>query len=330
MYNNFRTDLLIELSRNFDTETIGKILKAVDIASSKYAFTIAKNELVTTDKSNETTVSTYLMVKRMEGLSENTIKNYSYALKNFFDYFPKSFENITANDIRVYLYAYKADRNCSDRSLDKTREYICRFFHWCKAEGYIERDPSDTVKPIKHEVKERSFLTQEELERIREACETLREKCVVEVLYSTGCRISELANAKLSDINLDAGEIYLFGKGKKHRTSYLNAKAVIAIKKYLETRNDDCEYLIISSIKPIKGITRSSLEKIIKTLASRAGLDWVTPHIFRHSTATQALNGGMPVQEVQKLLGHERIDTTMIYAKVIDDSVRNSHKKYIV
>lgn len=330
MYNNFRNDMLIGLSKDFDTDTIRKIMQTVDTVAVNYSFGVQETAVVPYDDSIKQMCATYLMVKRMEGLSDCTIKNYGYALNSFFEKNTKPITSITANDIRVYLYAYKTERGCSERSLDKNREYICRFFKWLKAEGYIDADPSENLKAIKYEVKQRKAMTQEELESIREACTTLREKAIVEVLYSTGCRVSELVTATRDDVNWAEKTIHLFGKGKKHRTSYLNAKSVRALQKYLESRTDDNPALFVSDIAPHDAISSSTIQSVIKALSERAGCTHVTPHTFRHTTATHGVQSGMPIQEMQKLLGHESINTTMIYAEVVDKSVRESHNKYIV
>lgn len=330
MYNNFRNDVLINLSNGFDTESIQKIMKAIDMAAINYMFEKQTTAIATYDDTIQNLCATYLMVKKMEGLSDLTIKNYGYAIKGFFEHNGKAINSITTNDIRVYLYAYQTERGCSERSLDKVREYICRFFKWAKAEGYIDNDPSENVKGIKYEVKPRRAMSQEELESVRDACRTLREKAIVEFLYSTGCRVSELVGINRNDINWEEKTVHLFGKGKKHRTSYLNAKSIRALEKYLAARTDDNDAVFVSDIAPHNRISSSTVENVIKAVSERAGCPDVTPHTFRHTTATQGAMSGMPIQEVQKLLGHESISTTMIYAEVVDKSVHESHNKYIV
>lgn len=330
MYNNFRNDVLIKLSAAYDTEDIQKIMMAIDSVAVNYVFGRQQTAVATYDDTIRHLCTTYLMVKKLEGLSELTIKNYGYALNGFFEHNSKNLNEISANDIRAYLYAYQVERGCSERSLDKTREYICRFFKWANTEGYIDNDPSDNVKAIKHEVKPRRAMTQDELEAIRESCETLREKAIVEFLYSTGCRVSELVGVTKDDINWEDKTVHLFGKGKKHRTSYLNAKSIRALEKYLAARTDDNPQLFVGEIAPFNAITTSTVEKVVKKLASKSGCTHVTPHTFRHTTATHGVQSGMPIQEMQKLLGHESINTTMIYAEILDNSVKESHNRYIV
>ena len=165
------------------------------------------------------------------------------------------------------------------------------------------------------------------------ACETIREHAIIEFLYSTGARVSELTVIKKSDINWYDKSVRLFGKGKKHRISFLNAKAEVALKKYLELRDDDCEYLFATIKRPYRNLSKDGVEKIVRNIARRASDSvgkHITPHILRHTTATTALQSGMPIADISKLLGHESIDTTMIYVKSSLEDVRAGHKKYIV
>lgn len=278
-------------------------------------------------------VKIYLVCKRIEGLSEQTLKTYMQHLRLFFAAMMKPLPEITANDIRVYLFRYQRERGCSDRSLDKYRGYFFSFFSWATDEGYLERNPMRTIPPIKYEKKPRQHLTQLELEYLRCACRTPRDKAVVEILYSTGCRVAELAAIKLSDIDWNSGSVHLFGKGKKHRDSFLNAKAEVAVRAYLATRNDDCPYLIVSERKPYRPLKTAAIQKIVRKLAERVSGQIpkpVTPHVLRHTTATTALQSGMPITDISRLLGHSKIDTTLVYAHTSLVDVQNGHRKHVV
>ena len=176
-------------------------------------------------------------------------------------------------------------------------------------------------------------MTQIELEYIRKACNTLRDKAIVEFLYSTGCRVSELCGVKKSDIDWTNKSVHLYGKGKKHRTSYINAKSEITLLTYLESRDDSSDYLFVSERKPHGQLKRDAVEKVIRQIAERASNNIqkpISPHIFRHTCATTALNNGMPIEDISKLLGHESISTTIIYSKVSMESVQSNHKKYVI
>ena len=169
------------------------------------------------------------------------------------------------------------------------------------------------------------------MELVRDACKTYREKAIIETLYSTGCRVTELARLKKTDVDFQKGEVYLFGKGNKHRISYLNAKAEVALKKYLFSRTDNDPALFVSDRNPYHGIQKTTIEQIVKKIGQCSGIGRrVFPHLIRHTTATDALERGMNVTELQKILGHEKLNTTMIYAKVCQENVKYSHRRYVV
>lgn len=330
MYNQLRNDVLVELS-NLDTDTLNRVLQALDQAAGRYEITRKETSLTVYGGELPEAVKIYLVCKRMAGLAEETLKSYRIILEVFFREIRKPPEQVTTNEIRLWLYDYQRRQEVSSRTLDKYREYISRFYAWALDEGYVPCNPAKNVEPIKYETKPRQALTQVELEYLRLSCRTARELAIIEVLYSTGCRVSELAGLKQSDIDWGEKAVHLFGKGRKHRTSWLNAKAEVALRGYLEERHDDCEALFASTRHPCHGLTKSGLEKIVAGIAARSEIGKnVTPHILRHTTATTALQNGMPVADISRLLGHEKIDTTMIYAETSLEDVRAGHKRHIV
>lgn len=269
--------------------------------------------------------------KKIEGLSNGSLKTYELYLKNFLLSIHKPLREITANDIRVYLYSYQQKRKIGNRSLDGHRLVLNTFFEWLSDEGYISNNPCKHIHPIKYEAKPREPLTAIEMELIRDACRTYREKAIVEMFYSTGCRVSELIRLKKSDIDFRKGEVYLFGKGNKHRTSYINARAEVALKKYLFTRTDDNDGLFVIDRKPYTPLKKTGIEKIVREIGERSGIGRrVYPHLIRHTTSTNLLEKGMSIAELQKMLGHEKVETTMIYAKVSQESIKYNHKRYMV
>jgi integrase/recombinase XerD len=186
------------------------------------------------------------------------------------------------------------------------------------------------VKPIRYEKKQRRSLTREELEKMRRACRTNQERAVLDVLYSTGCRASELIGIRIEDIDFSEREVLVLGKGKKYRKVQLNAAAILSIRAYLADRDDGDPHLIVSTHAPHDAISRESLGKIVKRVAERAGIRGVSPHILRHTFATLAMQSGMAVQNVQRSLGHEQIGTTMIYAEINDAEVKAQHERCVV
>ena len=332
MYEQMRNDFLVALS-NASELNIATILKTLDKVAASYDVKTKETDLVVYNGELPEAAKIYLVCKKMAGLTDATLENYKIILNVFFREVKKQPQFITANEIRSFLYLYQERKGISHRTLDKYREYITRFFTWAHDEGYITSNPARNIAAIKYEEKPREALTQVELEYLRMACTTIRERAIVEFLYSTGARVSELSIVKKSDINWYEKSVHLFGKGRKHRTSFLNAKAEVALIKYLESRNDDCEYLFITERKPYRNLSKDGIEKIIRNIAHRASDNigkHVTVHTLRHTTATTALQSGMPIADISKLLGHESIDTTMIYAKTSLEDVRSGHKKHII
>lgn len=332
MYEHFKNDFLVQLQSQFDKNQIYVILNCLDIAAYNYDISKKQTEIVKYEDQVPELVKTYIVCKKIDGLSRQTLYNYHMHLKNFFLYVRKSPYDITANDIRIFLYKYQECHKITNRSLDKIRQVINGFFQWTQDEEYILKNPAKNINQIKYESKPRQALSQIELEYIRRSCNTLRESAMIEVLYSTGCRVSELSNLKISDVDFAEKKVHLFGKGSKHRFSYLNAKAEVALKEYLKSRNDNCEYLFITERKPIKNLNKEAIEKIIRNISKRTFGDQkkVTPHIFRHTTATTAMKNGMPIQSIQIMLGHNKIDTTMIYAHADESLVKYEHEKSVI
>lgn len=274
---------------------------------------------------------TYIVSRKIEGLSKKTLELYNLYLDDFFFTVNKNAEDITANDIRVYLYNAQESRGLSNRTLDSRRTAIHAFFEWAANEGYIGKNPCRAIKNIKYERVEKKPLTDMELERIRQVCETVREKAMIEFLYSTGARVTEACAVKKQDVDFQNGEVIVLGKGNKHRKVYLNARSKLLLGQYLASRNDDSEYLFVSERKPHNVLKKEAIERIIRLIGERAELDRpLTPHLFRHTLATHLLQRGTPITEVQKILGHVNINTTTIYAKVADEDVKASHMKYAI
>lgn len=332
MYEQFRNEIISSLS-TLGRDELNTVLFALDGVSVRYDFSRKETGLTTPTDELPEIVKIYLVCKKMEGLSDITLSNYQRTLRLFFREVRKFPQQISPNDIRLYLYAYQKNRQVSNRTLDKYREYLCWFFTWANDEGYITQNPARNILPINFEIKPREALTQVELERLRMSCETIREKAIIEFMYSTGCRVSELVGAKSSDINWREKSVHLFGKGRKHRTSFLNAKAEVMLSEYLKTRSDDCEYIFVTERKPIRPLTVAAIQKIVRGIADRSGSGIakdVSPHILRHTMATTALQSGMPIEEIRELLGHSSIETTMIYAKSSRADIQAKHRKYVV
>ena len=215
-YEQMRTAFLVELGNSMPEatpETINRVADALDRVATKFDIGNKETALSIAEDPIPDLVKTYIIIKKTEGLSNGTLQNYALILRTFFLWCRKSPAEVTANDIRVFLYEYSAHKQVSNRTLDKYRQMICWFFGWAYGEEYISRNPARTVKAIKHEIKERQALTQLEMEQLRSGCTTLRDRAMLELMYSTGCRVSELAAIKRCDVNWQDSTVHLFGKG---------------------------------------------------------------------------------------------------------------------
>ena len=329
-YETLRNDLSVRLLESFTPDQVRGILASLDIVSSDYDITRKSKELILVGSMPEI-VKVYIASKAVENRSPLTLDNYRRTLSAFFTAVAKPFPNISANDIRAYFYNYKQTRHVDDSTLNTMRSVICGFFAWATNEEYIARNPSARIGVIKHQAADRHAMTPMELETMRSVCVTLREKALVDLFYSTGCRVSEVAALLISDVNLDAGSaVVRHGKGDKRRTVYLNAECLVSLRAYLASRTDACSALFVSERKPAHALTSKAIEDAISKIRDRSGIaSHVTPHVFRHTTATTALRSGMPVEQVQRLLGHSNINTTMIYAKTDDADVKANHQRFV-
>ena len=335
MYEQFKNDVLMKLIKdpNFSQDQIKLLLSYIDVVMQGYEITKKETALTVYNRELPPVVKMFIVCKKIEGFSDGTLYNYTKHLTNFFFAIQKSPEQVTANDIRVYLFKYQQERNISNRSLDKVRGCLASFYSWMYIEGYIEKNPMLAVNKIKYEKKSKKPCSQTDLEYLRMACKTPKQKAILELLYSTGCRVGELVILKKEDIDWQEKTVHLFGKGKKHRVSFLNAKAEVALKEYLASRDDDNEWLFVSDRKPHNQMHVCGVQKIIREMAERAGDNInkkVTPHILRHTTATRMLENKADLTSIQAVLGHSNISTTMIYAHNTLENVKLEHNKAVV
>lgn len=332
MREKLKNDLIMMLDKHVDVDTLRKIEPQLELILSNYEIEDRKTEIIPYGSDIPETVEIYMVTKKISGLSDKSLYLYGVVLTDFFRTVQKKPEKVSANDIRVYLYLYQKNHKISNRTLDCRRTIICGYFNWMAAEEYICKNPAINIPPIKYERKHKKAMTQLDLEKVRSACRTKREKAIVEMLYSTGCRVTELERLNISDVNFETKEVFLFGKGDKHRTSYLNAKAEVALKDYLNERNDKNPSLFVYDREPHGRLKKSGIELIVKKILERTSdvSTHVTPHVFRHTTATTALDRGMNIVDVSKLLGHQKVETTMEYITTNSESVKNDHHNYIV
>lgn len=332
MREQLKNDVLMMLDNYVSVHDLREIEIKIEMILSNYEIEKRKTDIVPYTPKLPETVEIFIVSKKIAGLSEKTLYLYLIVLTDFFRTINKDPEKITANDIRIYLYQYQKDHGVSNRTLDGRRTIICSYFNWMASEEYICKNPAINIQPIKYERRHKRAMSQLDLEKVRLACRTKREKAIVEMLYSTGCRVTELERLNISDVNFETKEVTLFGKGSKHRTSYLNAKAEVALKDYLNSRTDDNPALFVYERKPYGRLKKAGIEFMIRKMMERTSgvTTHVTPHIFRHTTATTALDRGMSIVDVSRLLGHTRVETTMEYITTNSDSVKNNHKNYVI
>lgn len=331
---NFANEFVSKLDGKISDEALRTVLQELQVFASNYDINQRETHVIPYQSNIPDCYRVYMVAKKIEGMSPESMKTYNFYLTDFFEHINRPFEQVTTNDIRIYLYETQKRTGVSNRTLDGKRLVINTFMDWCWKEGYIPNNPCASIKPIKFEEKPREPLSNMELEIVRDACENYRDKAMIELFYSTGCRLSEMVNLKISDIDFASKEVHLFGKGSKHRTSYLNAKAEYMLKKYFElerSKESISDSVFVIFRKPYNGMHKGAIYARVKAIQKRSGIERsLFPHLLRHTMATDALNRGMNVAEVKEILGHEKLDTTMIYAKISHDSVKFNHKRYIV
>lgn len=331
---NFANEFVSKLDGKISDEALRTVLQELKVFTSNYDISQRETHVVPYQNNIPDCYRVYMVAKKIEGMSPESMKTYNFYLTDFFEHINRPFEQVTTNDIRIYLYETQKRTGISNRTLDGKRLVINTFMDWCWKEGYIPNNPCASIKPIKFEEKPREPLSNMELEIVRDACENYRDKAMIELFYSTGCCLSEMVNLKISDIDFTSKEVHLFGKGSKHRTSYLNAKAEYMLKKYFELerpKDSISDSVFVIFRKPYNEMHKGSIYARVKAIQKRSGIERsLFPHLLRHTMATDALNRGMNVAEVKEILGHENLDTTMIYAKISHDSVKFNHKRYII
>jgi len=330
---NARSEFISRL-KDMPEEYTKVAIRAFDFIEHNYELNKKETALSTVVEPMQREVALYRDCKTVEGCSKSAIKNRLLLINSLLTATGKPVREITANDVRAFLYGYQEQRNTKDVTLEKYRSQLNAFFKWCEDEEILEKNPMRNIKPIKYTQERRVSLTQYELEIVRNSCVNEAERCLIEMLFSTGCRVSELSNMKISDLDLQQNIVPVLGKGKKVRTVYINAKAKVALADYLKTRKDNCEYLFISDRK-VNGMTVVATPKVLQAriaeINKRANIGkHITPHVLRHTTATIALQNGMPLEDIQVMLGHASCSTTLLYADVCDTKVRREHERCVI
>lgn len=284
----------------------------------------------TEDGNADTMLNNFISAKRVEGCSDKTLKFYSSTLRKAFSKIEKkNIKKITTEDLRKYLDNYADSSRAGKVTIDNMRRILSSFFNWLEEENYIIKSPVKRIHKVRTGKTVKATFTDDMLEQMRDACSTKRDLAIVDLLSSSGMRVGELVHLNRDDINFETRECIVFGKGSKERRVYFDARTKLHLEKYLESRNDDNPALFTSLNKANKRLQIPGIEIMIRKLGKSCGISKVHPHKFRRTLATMAIGKGMPVEQVQHLLGHASIETTMQYAMVNEDNVKLSHQKYL-
>ena len=279
--------------------------------------------------SEQNLVELFLAAKRIEGCSEKSLKYYESTILALLDDLEKDVKHIVTDDIRTYLTEYQARKQSSKVTIDNIRRILSSFFSWLEDEDYILKSPVRRIHKVKTGTNIKETYTDEVLELMRDNCTELRDLAIIDMLASTGMRVGEMVLLNREDIDFNERECVVFGKGDKERIVYFDARTKIHLLNYLNSRNDDNPALFVSLQKPYNRLQISGVEVRLRQYGKRLGLNKVHPHKFRRTLATMAIDKGMPIEQLQQLLGHRRIDTTLQYAMVKQSNVKIAHRKYI-
>ena len=308
---------------------MAELKNALYYVLTEYDITPKCTDVQCVDRSWETELGIFLVRKRVEGRSEKTLIQYNLHLRRMLQCLNKPVEDITEGDLFLYIERYRRSRKVSGIYLDNIRLVFSSFFGWLHNKGYINKNPAAGLDPIKTEKRIKKPLSDTELEKLRRTCRLERDLALLEFLYSTGVRVSELVNLNRQDIDYNNRNAVVYGKGKKERETYLTAASCMHLREYLASRTDSNEALFVGLRAPHKRLTVSGVEDILRRLGRSTGITKVHPHRVRRTMATNILNKGMPVEEVREILGHVKLDTTMIYCQVGRENVKHSHRKYM-
>ena len=296
---------------------------------SQYTITEDGETLHENAASNDRLLDIFLSAKQVEGCTTPTIKYYGSTIRQLFKKMPKKITDYTTEDIRAYLAVFQRKNKSSKVTIDNIRRIFSSFFAWLEEEDYIVKSPVRRIHKVKTGTQVKEVLSDENIEQLRDSCTKIRDLAIIDLLASTGMRVGELVKLNREDINFTERECIVFGKGNKERIVYFNARAKIHLQQYLASRKDRNKALFVSLAKPHKRLEISGVETRLRKIGRSAKIVRVNPHKFRRTLATMAIDKGMPVEQVQRLLGHVKIDTTMHYAMVNQNNVKLSHRKFI-
>lgn len=321
------------------TEIEQKMLKKLDNAQLEalhnalvQAFkgvTVIENAESENEPDNENILTEFLSAKRIEGCSDKTLNYYRKTITAALNSIDKGIKHITTDDLRSYLTDYQTEKKSSKVTMDNIRRILSSFFSWLEDEDYIIKSPVRRIHKVKTSKTIKEIYTDENLELMRDNCVELRDLAMIDMLASTGMRVGEMVLLNRDDINFNARECIVVGKGDKERMVYFDARTKLHLQNYLDSRTDSDPALFVSLRSPHNRLTIGAIELRLREMGRKLGISKVHPHKFRRTLATMAIDKGMPIEQLQRLLGHQRIDTTLQYAMVKQSNVKLAHRKYI-
>ena len=327
--NDLATLVLNDIVSALNNWQLAKLKKTLETVFSQIDVITKKADEAPLASENEQLLRAFLAAKRVEGCSARTVSYYESTLSKALSAMGKHASLVTTDDLREYLHEYPLARGASNATVDNVRRVLSTFFSWLEDEDHIVKSPVRRIRKIRSCRTVKKTYCDEELERLRDHCERERDLAMIDFLSSTGVRVGELVGLNRSHVDMSRRECIVLGKGNKQRVVYFDARTKVHLQQYLELRDDDCPALFVSLSNPIRRLEISGVESRLRMLGKEAGVDRVHPHKFRRTMATRAIDKGMPIEQVQRLLGHQKIDTTLMYAMVDQNNVRHSHRKYV-
>lgn len=313
---------------------INEMAEYLNIAQMKKLQEVLLKHLINSDVektsiSNMEYLQMFIDAKRIEGCSDRTLRYYQVTVEHLLQTVDVEIRKMTTDDLRSYLADYQKINNCSKVTIDNIRRNLSSFFSWLEEEDYILKSPMRRIHKIKTKQQVKEIISDEMIEKMRDNCKTKRDLAIIDLLYSTGIRVGELVRLNISDIDFEERECMVYGKGDKERRVYFDAKAKLHLQNYIKSRADDNPALFVTLDAPYDRLKISGVEIRMRELGRMLNIPKIHPHKFRRTMATRAIDKGMPIEQVQKILGHSQIDTTMQYAIVNQNNVKASHRRYI-
>ena len=327
MKEELMTEVMQHMLSYLDNAQMKQLRQVMEHALCRY--NVTELEIKPEEDDSNNLIARFIAAKRIEGCSEKTLKYYQTTIDALVVSIGKSVRHIHTEDLRIYLTEYQSQKQSSRVTIDNIRRILSSFFSWLEDEDYIIKSPVRRIHKVKTASSIKETYSDEDLEKMRDNCEELRDLAMIDMLASTGMRVGEMVLLNRDDINFAERECVVFGKGDKERIVYFDARAKLHLKDYLDSRTDDNPALFVTLRAPHERIQIGGVEHRLREMGKRLNIPKVHPHKFRRTLATMAIDKGMPIEQLQRLLGHQRIDTTLQYAMVKQSNVKTAHRKYI-